>query len=352
MEFWGPLALIGSTGALLAVPGIPAVYELWKRNDAAPLPTSRHDGRITNFAEAFRSRLAPLRPQLEQCRGKRELLRTSVEGIQVLIVGTDNFAFSPALMNGVAAVMCGETVCIPSERVVEADVYTAGSLDVGDRAALRAAYVTGDVTVGRDSTILRWLHSEGYVRVQSGAACYGRLSADRMLRLESQVLFQRLHALQILTLDPDSSDWVLEAGENDAPSADIPDQPGPQRIRAHGDFAVPAGESLYADVIATGELRFGHNARFFGSAKSHRNTVIEDGACLHGSLVSGGDILIGQSCLIAGPLMAENDVIIGRGTRIGRLDALTTIAARHVTIAPACQLHGSICARVQGTVQG
>ncbi len=89
MPPWAPLALTTLTAALLAVPVTPALYELWKRADAAPLPTSRHDGRIANFAEAFRSRLQPLLPQLERCRNQRQLVRTCIEGMEVLLEGRD-----------------------------------------------------------------------------------------------------------------------------------------------------------------------------------------------------------------------------------------------------------------------
>src|SRR5579862_7879832 len=124
MSSWGPLALTTVTAALLALPVTPALYELWKRADATPLPASRHDGRITNFAEAFRSRLQPLLPQLELCRNQRELVRTCIEGMDVLLVGRDDFDFDPRLTDGIAAVMLSEAATIPPGFVVEADVYT------------------------------------------------------------------------------------------------------------------------------------------------------------------------------------------------------------------------------------
>jgi predicted acyltransferase (DUF342 family) len=254
-------------------------------------------------------------------------------------------------MKDVGAVMCSEPLCIAPERVVDADVYTDGSLEVGQRAALRAAFAAGEVTMRSDSTILRWLHAHRGIYVDSGSACYGRLSAAQFIHLAGGVSFQRVYAPQILTVSADLQE-PLEAGDANIPSVEVTDEPGPQRIRAHGDFTLPRGESLHANVIATGELRFERNTRFLGSAKSRVDTVIEDGACVHGSLVSGRDIRIGGGCFVAGPLLAENDVVIGPGTRIGRIDGLTTIAARHVTIAPGCQLHGSVWARVQGTVQG
>jgi len=130
MPSWAPLALTSVTAALLALPVTPALYELWKRGDATPLPTSRHDGRIANFADVLRSRLEPLRPQLERCRSQRELLRTCIDGMDVLLVGcnSQDFDFDPRVIEGIDAVMFSQDALIPAERVVEADVYSDGAL--------------------------------------------------------------------------------------------------------------------------------------------------------------------------------------------------------------------------------
>ena len=103
---FGPLLLIAVTMGLLALPVTPALYELHKREDASPLPTSRHDGRITNFAESLRSRLEPLRSELRACRLNRELSYSSVKGMKVLVVGSEEFDFDPAAAKDVAVVMC------------------------------------------------------------------------------------------------------------------------------------------------------------------------------------------------------------------------------------------------------
>src|ERR1700693_5497925 len=186
MSSWAPLALASVTAALLAVPVTPALYELWKRADATPLPTSGHDCRVGNFAEAFRSRVQPLLPQLEACRTQRELSRTCIEGMEVLLVGRDDFDFDPRLTDGVAAVMLSEAALIPSGYVVEADVFTGIGLDLGERAALRAALWEGDIILGENSAVLRWLHADGSIFLRRGSTAYGRPSAGRSIRLSPE----------------------------------------------------------------------------------------------------------------------------------------------------------------------
>jgi len=355
MSAWAPLALTSLTAALLALPVTPALYELWKRADAAPLPTSRHDGRIANFAEVFRSRLQPLLPQLEQCRDQRELSRISIEGMEVLLVGRDDFDFDPRLTEGLAAVMLSEAALIPPGYVVEADVYTGIGLDLGECAALRAALCEGDIILGENSAVLRWLHADGSIFLRRGSNAYGRLSAGRSIRLEPECGFERMSAPQITTVDSYQRDTF--PAQRDAPElqppADVCDlfASSRPRLRIQGNFALPAGETLNANVIATGELHVGAGAHLVGSAKSYKDTVVDEDACLHGSIVSGGTVRLGPRCFVAGPLMAEGDVLIARGSRVGGPDALTTISSDGVQIAAGCQLHGTVWARVRGIVE-
>lgn len=370
MTSWAPLALTALTAALLALPVTPALYELWKRGDAAPLPTSRHDGKITNFAEVFRSKLELLRPNLERCRAERELSRTSIEGMEVLLVGrsVEDFDFDPRLTAGVAAVMLSEDARVPPGRLVGADVYADGTLELGEGAVLRAARGGSNITLGKNSAVLRWLHADGSIYLSPGSTAYGRLSAGQSIRLEEGCGFQHMHATHILTVGGDSgvpsfdpsfvpsrnhscqaeTDAAACAGRPGIDDVFLASRP---RIRVQGNFVLPAGETLNANVIATGELRLGVGARLMGSAKSYKDTVIAEDACVHGSIVCGGTVRVGARCFLAGPVMAEGDVVISGGSRVGGPDALTTISSCGAQIAAGCQLHGTVWARVRGNVE-
>ena len=358
MTSWAPLALTTLTAALLVLPVTPALYELWKRHDAAPLPTSRHDGRIANFAEALHLRLEPLRLQLERCRTARETARTSIEGMEVLLVGcnADDFNFDPRLTNGADAVMFGEAARVPAGRVIDADVYADGALDLGEGATLRAARSGTDVFLEKDSVVLRWLHAEGAIHMREGSTAYGRLSADRSIRLEQGCGFQHVHAPQIFTLEANQQDEAhLPAhicATHSAPDLGDVFTSSRPRMRIQGDYLLPPGDTLNANLIVTGELHLGAGARLFGSAKSYKDTVLEEDACVYGSIVCGQTIRLGSRSFVAGPVMAEGDVVIARGSRVGGPDALTTISSCGAQIAAGCQMHGTIWARVRGNVEG
>lgn len=354
MSSWGPLALTTVTAVLLALPVTPALYELWKRADATPLPTTRHDGRITNFAETFRSRVEPLRSQLEICSNRREVAKTRIDGMEVLLVGSDEFDFDPQLTRGVSTVMLGRTGFIPDGRVVEADIYAEGALHVGEHAAIRAALSQKDIILGRNSAALRWLHADGTVEMRGGSAAYGRLSAGQSIYLEPGCAFQRMYAPHIITVDATAA--VPPPGSE--PSGEIAQEAphdlfasSPHRLRVPGRFLLPPGETMHGNLIATGEVRFGARSQFFGNVKGYKDVFFDEETGVHGSVVGGNTVHLGARTSVAGPVMAEADVLIASGGRVGTPNSLTTISACGIQVATGCHLHGTIWARVRGTIE-
>jgi predicted acyltransferase (DUF342 family) len=315
------------------------------------LPTSRHDGRIENFAEAFCARIEPLRAQLRECQAKQEVLRTDAEGMEVLLVGRDNFDFDERLLRGVSAVICGTAACVPCGRIINADLYGDTTLRIGQGATVRAALAAGDITLEENSAVLRWLHAYGDVHMRRGSISYGRLSSLQTIHLQSGCGFQRLHAPRVV------------AGDSDIPSLGVPHIPqesrtltgdswlNPQRIRIDGDFELPPDESTTGNLIVTGDLCLGAESRFSGSAKSYQDTIVAEGASVRGPLVCGGTVHLASRAFVAGPIIAERDVWMGRGVCVGTPEAPTTVSSCRIRIGVGSELHGTVWARLRGTVE-
>jgi cytoskeletal protein CcmA (bactofilin family) len=369
MALWAVFALTGVTTALLGVPVAPALFELCKRTDATPLPTSRHDGKITNFAEVFSAHLETLRPQLEHCVANGEVLGIRIDNADVLLVGLQNFDLTAKFTRAINAVMCGHSANVLAGQIVEADLHVDRNLHLLPRAVLRAGVTGQDAILDSDSAVLRWLHARGSVHLKPGSCVYGRLSAERFIHLQAGCVFEHMHAPEIHTVGHENSDvrspltcscffpqskcHICELESNHPPDSDDTYDifvSHRRRIRQHGDFALSAHQTLNANLVSTGSVRFGPHSRFMGNTKSYKDTFVDEGACVHGSLVCGATLHLGEGSSVTGPLMAERDVVIASGARVGRPNALTTIAARNITIATGCQLHGTVWARVRGTV--
>jgi cytoskeletal protein CcmA (bactofilin family) len=106
-----------------------------------------------------------------------------------------------------------------------------------------------------------------------------------------------------------------------------------------------------ANVVATGEARFARGSCFFGNVKSYRDTIVEEDARVHGSIVCGGAVHLGRGCFVAGPLMVEGDVVMDPGSSVGAPHALTTLSSQKMKIAAGCRLHGTVWPRANGIVE-
>jgi cytoskeletal protein CcmA (bactofilin family) len=358
MPILGPIALTTVTAGFLLVPVLPALQELRRRADATPLGTSRHDGRITNFADAFRARLEPLRHQLEECRISGEIKRVPIESMRVLLVGRTGFDFGHDSLKDIDAVFCAHSAHVPEERVVDADVYVEGSFRLGRRAAVRAAISTGDAVLEAESTILRWLHSDGNVFFGRESSAFGRASARRSMFLEPGCSFEHVHAPKVIgiscdssaqvTIPPDIEPHTCHSTSDRGLSAEFSSS---QRQRIYGDFELGEGETLYADIVARGGLRLQKASRLVGSIKCYKDGVIGEQACIHGSVVSEAAVRLSPHSFVAGPILAEGDVRLMEESCVGAPGVLTTISCRRVHIAPGCQLHGTVWAREGGIVE-
>jgi hypothetical protein len=372
MAFWGPFGLLLITAALLLLPVAPALIELHERTDAAPLLTSRHDGRIVNFADSFHARLEPLRPQFELCRHNEELVQVSIAGMNVLLVGRDDFHFLPDELKSISAVMCAHAL-IPAKQVLQTDIHAQKTLELRESAAVRAALSGGDIILRRNSTAFRWLHANGNIYLLEGSSAFGRLSARHSIHLEPGCAFEHMFAPQITTTGSYDEDPADELFKPHAPPANalhvavrqlnphsrrvsanaghvfVPSRP---RLRVQGDFVLDPGETMNANVIATGEIRLGAGSRFLGSAKGYHDVDIEEGASVHGSIVCGGNLRLGPRSFVAGPIIAEGNARIARGSRIGSPESLTTISVNAAQIATGCTLHGTCWARAGGKIEG
>lgn len=360
-EALGPMGLISVTAALLAAPVVPAFYELHKRNDAGPLPTSTHDGRIENFAERFRSQVEPLRAELELCCALGQVHRTKAAGLEVLLVGRDDFDFDSASMHAITTVLASQPN-VPVGRTVHADIYSARDLRVGEGSVIRAAQSEGDIRLGRNSTVLRWGHAGGSIHLHAGCTSYGRLSALDSILLEPGTSFEHMHAPLITTAEPDPevepslggrarARGFSRAGSDQRSTEGIGDVlRSHSRVRVDGDFLLPAGETSIGNVIATGSVRLGSQSKLLGSVKSYQDMFVEEGARIEGSIICGGTLRLGSNCFVAGPVMAERDVVVSRGVSVGTSGGLTTLSSCNVQIARECRVHGTIWARVRGSV--
>jgi hypothetical protein len=321
-----PLALTASTGALLAVPLMPALRELRSKHDAGPLITRKDDGRIENFAISLRAR----------CQ--------SLPIDHVLNVAEPGLWQGP--MRTEQLVVCGGPTQLPDGFQSLGDFYSQSDIQSGSNNFFRALLSEAGIVLGSGTQTLRWVHAESDLVAGEHCALFGRASSARSLTLAPECKFERIYAPVIYS---SAAAAQLEIRSESAPFSKLA-QAGMGRKRIHGQTRLSAGEQHYGNLVTTKGLEMDEGATVFGSVKANGQVGLSERTEVDGSLVSTKRIRIASGCFVKGPIISEREIVIEAGVQVGLPGAPTTVSAPHIRIAPGSVLHGTVWARVEGRV--
>ncbi len=345
---WAPLALTAVTCGMLALPLAPALLEAWRRKDAGPLPVRRDDGDIRNFARSFRHRIEPLRSALISCAESNSVVEARLDdGDCALLIGNDG-ASNLDEERLSTLVLFARQARLRDQVIFEKDVYAAAGLCGGRNNIFRALLGENNVMLAEASQVLRWIHVEGELAVGRNSDLGSRCSSQKVIYFGSGCRFQRVYAPTIVT---SSSALLVSTLPTCIPSTHAATGPSLGRSRIHGSLHLGPGEVLLGNIVATGAIRIEEGGRIHGSAKGNGDIELRPQTRIDGSLISTGVIRIGSHCMIKGPVLAEHEISIAPDTQIGTSDSPTTISAPRIRIAPDCVVHGTLWARLEGSVE-
>lgn len=346
--FFAVIGLILLTSALMVLPLLPALTELHNKSDALPLSViQQHTGEIRFFADGFRSYMKGLEPTLQECvRSGSHAVGNMPDGSEYLVLGRGEEAlflpfreqneFKPVI------VVSGSDLLLPSETSFSKDIYSGASMIGGTNNRYRAILAEKDIRLGRDSSVMRWIHAVGEFSADPACHLYGRVSSDTGIRLSAECSFSRLNAPYIAI----GSD-VDPAHDPQQIPAVVTTQ---QRLLHDGDFEIRAGETFVGNLVVRGRLRIGAGARVRGSVKCDKGLVLEPGASVEGSLISASIMQVGPDCKIRGPVIAEHTMLLQKGSRCGTLQDPTTVSAPNIQVEEGAVVFGTLWARDLGQV--
>jgi cytoskeletal protein CcmA (bactofilin family) len=344
--FFAVVGLILLTSALLLLPLVPAFAELHSKSDAVPLSViQQHTGEIRFFADGFRTYLKGLGPTLRECVSSgSHATGTMPDGSEYLVLGRGSEALALPFreQNEFRPVMIASAtdLLLPSDTNFSKDIYSAGSVIGSNQNRYRAILAEEDIRLGRESSVLRWVHAVGEFSADPGCRLYGRVSSDSGIRLSAECSFLRLNAPYI-AIGPEA-DPALAPSQIPAGAATT------QRSFHDGDFEIRPGEVFQGNLVVRGRLRIGAGARVRGSVKSEKELLLEPGVSVEGSLITASIMRIGCDCMIRGPVIAERTALLQKGTRCGTLQNPTTVSAPNIEVEEGVVVFGTLWAREQG----
>lgn len=330
--------LLLTTIAWIAIPFIPALFELLRPRDAAPLNAVGQDaGKLTYFATSFTERMT-----------SEGLLGTSVppklsDGTKVRVHNTmEPLVTSRAPITDVVVMM--DDTPLPDGASIATECLARRTFHSGANGTYRAILGQRDVQLGAGSTVLRWVHANGRLEAATGSRLLGRATSDREILMEPGVQFDRLDAPMVRVGGGGTMETPIMPTSAYAPF--VPDHAialGHGYWRVTGDLVVPTDMSLAGSVIVRGNVVVSEGARIEGSIKAHGTIHVKPAAVIMGAVTARGRIVIEDGARLSGPVISETKVTMGSSV-VGIASHRTTVTAPRVELRSGATVYGAVMA--------
>ncbi|HLB55108.1 MAG TPA: polymer-forming cytoskeletal protein [Gemmatimonadales bacterium] len=334
------LALVGVTLVWFLLPLLPALRELVRPTDIAPLKVvDRSAGLIVYFARNFRRYLDRVLPAEAGAGDYAAKLLDGTEFVRV------NRRMEQLATDGKVEkrlVVLDAPLSLPGDQTFLMEVYARAPLVSGPETNYRAIYAERDLTLGENNRVFRWTHAGGPLTVGAHSILRGRVSSDTRVSFGADVVFERAGAPVIAhgearepPIRPDNglTSWAPEGVRK------IGDH-----LRIEGDLDIPKGSRVTGNLVVAGRLRIGAGALVEGSIKAHRDIELAEGAQVSGAAVSRARLSVGPGGWIGGPAIAERGLRLSQNAVVGGPSLPATVSATEVELAPGATVYGQISA--------
>lgn len=321
--------------------------EWYRPLDAAPLPIDVEYVRIENyFGRSFRAKmqqwLAEAQPNgLAAPPRPAGALLTTPTGEQLLTVPGGRLEGQDEEDE---LVFCEGDLTLAAGATFRREIYCRGRLETEAAVQLQAAAAEGDVILGSESDVARWVDAEGKIVLRSGTVVRSRVSSSASIELEQQVQVQSLYAPVISTggykpaPHPDGNPGVagppvIPKASETAPAA-VPaylqgvrcSQLSPDTWLVQDDLDLASGSRVLSNLIVKGTLRSGSDCHFDGDIKASRIQLGNRNRVWR-NLVSEGSIEVGEASIVAKNVVAETNIRLSSGVRVGQPESPVAVCA-------------------------
>jgi len=344
------LALFGFALLWLLLPMLPALREIVRPTDVAPLKVvDRSSGYVAYFARNFRQYLDRQMAALPTEAQAGDYVGKLPDGTQFIRVHKSPAGLSHEADAGTQnrLVVVDTPMTLQNDEIFLMEVYARAPTIGGEGSVYRAIYADRELGLGERSTVLRWAHAGGTLGVGSHSVLRGRITSDTDVVLGGNVVFERIGApvISVGTVRVPSPAPVGELRSWQLP-------PEARKIGDHyridGDLQIPAGARIATSMVVTGTLAIGAGALIEGSVKAHGDIELADGVQVRGAVVARGRIMVGAAALLNGPVIAEGRIRIGHGSVVGGPDLPATVSAPEVELMAGATVYGQISAPMGG----
>lgn len=361
----GYFLLLGLFLALAFATFYFGIREWLTPEDNTPLPVDVEYIRMENyFGVSFRSKmqewLKAAQP-VEEPQPEGSLVRQVLKkpnGERILVLSEGQFG-SPDGTDDL--IFCEGDLQLPDRSVFSREIYCRGNLRSSEDVQLQAVAADGDIILGANNEVSRWLDGRRKVVIRPGTVIHSRVSSEESIELGDDVSVQSLYAPIIFTTGYIPGSILAITTQLTAPIRKAEELPKEQEVPPYLDEATASllaadtwlvrddlelkdGERVEGDLIVHGRLHTGSHCHFMGNVKAGEIEIGPQNR-VYGNLVSGAGIEVGPDTMIAKSIAAETDILLRSGVRVGRPGAPVALSAgQEVTLERDVAVCGKVAA--------
>ncbi|MEP6962560.1 MAG: hypothetical protein ABI995_10800 [Acidobacteriota bacterium] len=328
---WVFVAFTGVMGGLIYLHFYMA-HVCWRRvrgqvtEDIDPNYVRRED----YFGQSFRTKLQTW----------RELPTVTLpDGSKTIQHGAEVIRLSPAirragnLKSDDVLVIQGDFTSGPNSQLGR-EVHAEGNIDIGPSSQLQAIASDGNLTLGTDVAVTRWVDSWGDLHLSRGCVVHSRVTSRKSAFLELNVQAQSVFAAEITTA-PDPSRKSAPPPASTQPRLQIPPPTGtdpavltnagvdPKKLMPlgaacwiyRGSLRPLSAVHLTAQLVVRGECVIPPASLLEHDLKSSGNLFIGSASECRGNLVSEANLSVGPDVRFAGMIHADGEILLHHGAR-------------------------------------
>ncbi|MEM2960755.1 MAG: hypothetical protein QXU67_04035, partial [Candidatus Bathyarchaeia archaeon] len=335
---------------MLFIPFIPSILEIRNPKEDEPLAiTMDYTKDPRYFGRSFRRRLSVI-PALEEFEEGIKTVRLSKE--EIIEIKRAQTIFSGESINHIFYVI-GDAFS-DNNITFKKEIYVRGKLTIGENNTLRAIACDGDVFLGANTKIIRWLDAEGSIETMNNCDLGISCTCEKALIVDKNCSFNRLYGKPIVTYNYKEAGPELidkEATYVKAETPDIVRTIEDTALIREGNMTIEPFTTLVKDIVVKGNLYIKRGAAVKASMKVYGETFIESGAQIYGDIFSEGPVKVGEDAVILGDVFSQSAVYIEKGARIGKNGTIkSVIGKKEVRLAENVCIFGYVLTEGKGTV--
>ena len=286
------------------------------------------------LAQSFRRKVKEWLQLPSSTSGERE--RTILKGRETIRAITGGIEFGSGEISDDILVVEGDFECGAGCQFAR-EILVKGNARIGAGAQLQSIAVDGNLTLGSDAKVARWMDSAKELTIGADCLVGARITSQGLIRLGPGAQAGSVFAPQVATQGWDGTFTGKETPEiaklpGIAISAD-PSEADKESLEEAG-FDMKKVLPLGADSwLYKGDLRLRKALRLKSTLVVKGNCDLPEGSVLEndihvdgrlhvgsnsvcrGNLIAGRDIHLGSGCRFAGLIHSDRSVQLGRGTR-------------------------------------